>query len=293
MKFWLRAHLPHNVLSWLSFVNRYVYRGRSFIARCLYAVVDFFFPKKVSFIIVGAQKSGTTALWHFLGEHPDISPSLIKETSFFSTDANWEKGADYKAYRRQFELFPGRGSLGEASPSYMIDCLKVAPRIARYNPAVKLIFILRNPAERVYSQYKMHRAKYGLSLTFEECLEIARAGDGEYKVLDKASGFSTETITSYLEFGQYVGQIKTFLDLFDRKQMLFLRTEELVEQHTETLNKVFSFLNVKPFPVQARVIHSHDYIPMSEEAREFLRREYFDSISELESLIDWDLSHWK
>ena len=123
-------------------------------------------------------------------------------------------------------------------------------------------------------------------------MDIAKNAEGSIKASDWPEGWSAEAFESFLWYGQYAKQIKTFLEYFDMHQMLFLKTEELYEYPAETMNKVFSFLGVKPVPVNARVIHSNEHIPIKAEDREFLRREYADSISALESLLGWDLSHW-
>jgi Sulfotransferase domain len=255
----LRDYLPPNAVRVMKDISRtWFFRcSLNFIRSCLYEFDELFAPKKVSFISVGAQKSGTTALYYFLGEHPDISVSLTKETNYFATESYWENGADYKIYRRQFELFPGARKLGEASPRYMPCHQIAAPRIAEYNPDIKLIFILKNPIDRAYSQYKMHtKANKYFRLTFEECLEIAKSTDSTYNMLDY-NGLSVDmapTIRSYLGNGYYAEQIKTYLALFERNQMLFLRTEELEKEHEKTMSRVFSFLEVKHITEFKRVL---------------------------------------
>jgi len=303
---WLKNHLPTNILRPLQVINRrriglvlscsdwFGSKWRDdLIGRIIYRFASLFSAKKVSFIIVGAQKSGTTALWSFLGKHPDIELSLKKETNFFSDERNWKNGADYGAYRRQFKLLTGSKILGEASPSYMPRHEKVASRIFGYNPEIKLIFILKNPSERAYSQYKMHlKSQKDMNYPFEQCLEIAKYPDST----NEMHGIDRELLTdfkNYLDYGRYSKQIKTFLSLFERKQMLFLRTEELELEHANTLNKVFAFLGVNPVTVEQRIVHSNAMSPMSDEARELLRNEYSESIVELESLLGWDLSTWK
>lgn len=248
------------------------------------------FPsKKVSFVIVGAQKGGTTALYSFLDQHPDISMSVVKETNFFSYnyDDNW------KQYNKYFKLFSRGRILGEASPSYMLKHDIVVPRMRAYNPRFKIIFILRNPIDRAYSQYKMHKSKYNLSLSFEKCLEIAKKKEGKNIIIDQEGKLSTNTIEQYLEFGRYSNQIKSFQNSFSSKQMLFLKTEDLLKDHSKSLNLIFNFLEIPHVSIPKRIVHSHKDVEMSEVAKTILRKEYYEEITQLESILGWDLNHWK
>lgn len=103
-----------------------------------------------NFLIVGAARAGTTSLYYYLKQHPDVFMSPKKEIDFFDVDKNFEKGLDW--YERYFEGYTGQKAIGEASPLYMY-LEKVPKRIAKVIPDVKLIFILRNPVDRAYSHY--------------------------------------------------------------------------------------------------------------------------------------------
>jgi len=219
---------------------------KKIISQSKYQLAGKIYPRKVSFIIVGAQKSGTTALWRFLEKSPDISLSSVKETNFFSTESYWNGGHGESFYHSFFELFP-RHPLGEASPSYLLNHEKVAPRIKAYNPNIKLIFILRNPSERAYSQYRMHVRLYGLKLPFTDCIRLCLretpngiASSNEFETTNDIEirgedEWLVPTIKTYLKFGDYASQIKTYLEQFDRKNLLFLATNELQNYHDETM----------------------------------------------------------
>lgn len=251
-------------------------------------------PIKISFIIAGGQKGGTTALYKFLNQHPDLSMSVIKETNFFSTEEFWNSGANYQKYIAFFRAGIKPKIYGEASPSYMLYHDVVAQRIYNYNPDMKLIFIMKNPIERAYSQYKMHVKKFNLNLPFDECIKIALEQPEEDIVLHKKSGFSTKTIKLYLKFGHYSDQIKSFQRYFKPQQILFLLTEDLMDNHNETVEKVFEFIGAQPIHINSEIVHSSNGEKLnSNKARTLLFEEYKEDIIELENLIQRDLSHWK
>ena len=251
-------------------------------------------PIKVSFMVVGAQKGGTSALYSFLKKHPQVSMSNIKETNFFFTETYWSKGINYKTYHRFYNPSMKRKIYGEASPGYMLNYKEVAPRIKRYNPNTKLLFILKNPIERAYSQYKMHVKRYGLDITFSEALDIAFCDEEKDLIIfDEESGLSSETIKSYLLFGHYVEQIKGFKNLFEEKQMLFVLTEELYFNHQETMNVICDFLDIHNFNSEHKIIHSNQGDEMDSASKQRLKKYFKPHLDELGLLIGKDVSHWK
>jgi hypothetical protein len=146
---------------------------------------------QVSFVIVGAQKSGTTALYAFLRQNPKVEMSQVKETGYFWKPQYWRNGANYSLYHRFFHRSFKAKLYGEASPTYMLLNERVAPRIFDYNPSMNLIFILKNPIERVYSSYKMLVKKNGLALSFEEYLNFAVKQSDEEFVIDEVRGLTS------------------------------------------------------------------------------------------------------
>jgi hypothetical protein len=117
---------------------------------------------KVDFIIVGAQKGGTTALASFLAQHPGIFILEIKEAHFFDITRKYydskARSAPYGDYHRLFARAKPNQLWGEATPSYMF--LPFVPRrIHEYNPAVKIIFLLRDPVMRAFSHFSMQRSR--------------------------------------------------------------------------------------------------------------------------------------
>lgn len=252
---------------------------------------------RVDFLIVGAQKSGTTALAHFLSKHPEICMAPAKEVHFFDDpglqDSDWAGHEIAERYREHFGNFSGQRRVGEASPTYMF-LPGVPERIRHYNPAMKLIAILREPAERAVSHYE-HSRRLGherlpfLAALILEPLRLFR----DRRDLGEGSSLRRH---SYARRGQYAFQLKTLQSLFPAERLLFLRTEELANQHRETLLRVCAFLDLEPpssLP-DPETIHSfkrrHSVPAWS---RRWIARRCLASTLELERLLGWDLQEWK
>ena len=117
-----------------------------------------------NFLIVGVQKAGTTSIYNYLQEHPQVYMSLVKETNFLEKD--WENMppeqqnkngiVTLEKYSELFADVKDEIAIGEASPNYLFHYESSAARIKKYVPDAKLIVVLRNPVERAYSDYLMH-----------------------------------------------------------------------------------------------------------------------------------------
>ncbi len=186
-----------------------------------------------NFIICGTQKGGTTSLHWYLKDHPEIFMADTKEVHFF--DRNYEKGM--KWYKDFFKKASSYKLIGEATPSYMY-LEEVAGRIHKQLPKAKLIFVLRDPINRAYSAYWHMRRNGGEKISFEKALEK------EEKRLAQDAQVKTSAI-AYKARGRYAEQLKRYLALFPRKQILILTTKELEEEPVATLNKIGTFLGVK------------------------------------------------
>jgi hypothetical protein len=200
------------------------------------------------FIIVGAQKSGTTSLYSCLGQHPQIFPPSRKEVHYFDggrhpgTD-NFGKGE--KWYRAHFPLRM-RMSAGartfEASPLYMFNPV-VPERIFNVIPGARLIAVLRNPTERAISHY-FHEKRQG-----RESLPVMEAMQQEEQRLGPAiasKDYSSVTFIhySYKHRGLYREQLERFFSFFPRQQVLVLSSEEFFGEPDNALRKVFDFVGV-------------------------------------------------
>ena len=242
----------------------------------------------VDFLICGAQKAGTSALDAYCRRHDDLRMAHIKEVHFFDADAEFAAGEpDYPAYHARFPAAESGKRRGESTPVYMYwPC---APqRIHAYNPAMKLIAILRNPVERAYSHWQMETRRGHESLPFGEAVRQ------EARRLLQADP-DHRRAWSYIDRGRYLEQLTGLWDLFGRDQVLVLRHETLRDKPAEVLNAVSEFLGIGPFPVVPNLsVNTQGYdSAMAEADRRFLQDVFAEDISALETALDWDLELWR
>ena len=195
---------------------------------------------KVDFFIVGAPKAGTTSLYHYLNEHPQIEMSLQKEPDYFSDKAIQSQGLYYSKNRIDTEekyngLFNTQKKdviFGEGSVSYLFYPT-VAQDIKAYNPIAKIIIMLRNPIDRAFSHYLMD---YRLGLVSDSFEDIINK-----KSRDKNAHLFYQ---QYIKVGEYATQLKRYFDIFDKENILLVDYEDFKSDVTGTVNSVYSFLNV-------------------------------------------------
>ncbi len=247
--------------------------------------------RKLDFMIIGAQKCGTTALASFLGEHPDISMSSRKEVHLFDAPdidqlSSHQIDARYSGY---FENSKGR-LLGEATPIY---CYfeEIAPRLRDYHPELKLIVLLRDPVERAYSHYLMERERQQESLPYALALLAEKIRLSRDK--NKYQHDSAHRLHSYRARGLYAQQIKNLYRHFSQHQVLLLSTTALREHHADTLNSIWRFLEIDPVAVAAEEVfarHSQTGdVPVSSF---FLRKSFRADLRALQSLVDFSVREW-
>lgn len=178
----------------------------------------------VDFMIIGVQKCGTTSLAHIISQHPEIDFCYHKEPDFFSITPDWRKNLD--SYHALYSKEKSYKIKGEASTTYswLYEYPGTAQRLFDYNPNLKLIYMVRDPLERMVSHY-MH--------------EFARGRAGK--------NFRTEILQSpkYLQHSMYYAQLLPFLRLFPRQNFHFVLFDDFVNDQAKTLGKVFDFLQVK------------------------------------------------
>jgi len=242
---------------------------------------------KVDFVVAGAQKGGTTALDEYLREHPELSLPKRKELHFFDTDRYFEKEpVDYGPYHAAFSRGPSHRLLGEVTPAYLY-WPTAAERIARYNPAMKLIVVLRNPVTRAFSQWNMARQTGREWLSF---LDAMKAEPERIRTmpLEKAKRYT------YVERGFYAQQLKRLWRYFPREQTLIFKSEDLLAAPAAVLARIADFLDIAPFPPTARKsAHARDYdTAMTAEERRYLVKIFEREIRELEALLGWDCASW-
>jgi hypothetical protein len=203
---------------------------------------------RVAFIIAGVQKGGTTALFDYLGEEPGLSLSRAKEVHFFDDDAQDWATPDYGAYHAHFAAADDRPR-GEATPIYLYWPQSLE-RIRLYNPAMKLIVMLRDPVERAWSHWKMEYARGVETKAFAWCIR-----EGRQRLFSgEPWGFDREV--SYVERGFYGEQLERLFGLFSREQVLVLKSGDLRGDPGAALRQVRAFLGLpKHQAPAAREVH--------------------------------------
>ena len=196
----------------------------------------------VDFMIVGAQKCGTTALAHFLGRHPDIGMSSRKEVHLFDSpeySAAWSRSDIDRRYGRYFEHCPDVAIRGEATPIYMY-VPEVAAELRRYNPGLKLIVLLRDPVDRAISEHRMQRdrRREHLPLWLALLAEPFRLR----RDADPRKSRSETREHSYRIRGLFSRQMRNLHRHFPKEQVLVLRSDDLRRNHDETMRRVLDFL---------------------------------------------------
>jgi len=192
-----------------------------------------------TFIIIGAMKSGTTSLHHYLHEHPEICMSRVKETNFFLGEEDYARGVEW--YESLF-CECGAKARGETSPNYAMHplVLDVPERMHALIPDAKLIYLLRDPIERMISHYIHKQAK----------------GVEQRSLVDVLAASFEEP--GYIAPSLYYTQLQKFLRYYRAENILIITAEDLKWNRLPTLRKVFRFLEVDAgfkSPNYSRVYH--------------------------------------
>ena len=245
------------------------------------------------FLVLGAQKAGTTALYEYLRRHPQISGPSWKEVSFF--DRHWARGESW--YRGNFpNVARTRGKhVGEASPSYVFHPL--APRrVQEVVPEARLIVLVRNPVDRALSQYNHEVALGREPLPFEEALDAEEErlrGEQERMAADPRY-FSREWWShTYKARGRYAEQLERWLAVFPREQLLVLPSDDLGSEPARAHAQVLEFLGASPQRLDSYPrVYEREYEPMKAETRERLAAEFEEPNRRLYELLGRDLG-WR
>lgn len=206
--------------------------------------------RKVDFVVIGAQKAGTTALFDHLADDPRVNLSKVKETHFFDDETVDWANPDYGAYHAHFDLTQP-GPMGEATPIY-IFWPNSLERLAAYNSAAKLILMLRDPVERAFSHWQMEYARGVEILPFAQAIR-----EGRRRLEGLAPNHPDRRVLTYVERGFYGRQVEHLLGLFPRDQLLILRADDLRKNPTAPLAVANIFLGLQPSsgPIAPRRVH--------------------------------------
>lgn len=193
-----------------------------------------------SFLIIGAQKCGTSTLAGWLRDHPEVHFSERKELHFFSREDRWALGVDW--YCEQFAAAGDIKHVGEGTVHYM-NFPTAVDRLAEVVPDAKLIICLRDPIERAYSSYRHMHFRFATDpRTFSQAIEDElRDGRG----LPGPGPCSYEDLR-YLNQGRYAEQIEHVLARFPREQVHVVLLDDMQEAPREAFRATCGFLGIDP-----------------------------------------------
>ncbi|HNQ12121.1 MAG TPA: sulfotransferase, partial [Bacteroidia bacterium] len=195
---------------------------------------------KVNFFIVGAAKSGTTSLYHYLNSHPEIFMSELKETNYFSSKEILEQKLFYnevvineqQQYEKLFEKVKNERAIGEASVSYLYYD-KVPQRIFEYNPKAKIIILLRNPVERAISHHAMDQRMGWNNIPLSNIFDLS----SKHQQIENY-------FQQYILLGNYFAQVKRYFDCFGKENVKVILFEDIKKDIQTEVSHLYTYLNV-------------------------------------------------
>lgn len=258
---------------------------------------------KPSFLIIGAQKSGTSALHHYLRQHQDILSPLKKELHYFDN-------RQLKPIRDYLKQFPtnyfSRKISFESTPRYLYFP-GTAEKISSFNPKMKFIVLIRNPAKRAYSAWNMYKqiAKNNKLVNYFDDLEKVDKTQQFYsffykgdfpsfqKCIEHELGTPNYIEPAIVRRGHYKRQIEEYFEVFDEEQFLFIESENLKNDTTNALKSILNFLELDEFRTKNLDLseqHIRKYEnDMSSKLYKKLYNHYLKINNGLEDLIDLEI----
>jgi hypothetical protein len=250
--------------------------------------------KQPNFFLVGASKAGTTSLYNYLGQHPQVFMCPIKEPNFLADEVRkenftgemqrkierWEVSfhaylqgpvsqrfpsgpvADWQDYLKLFQCAADRPAIGEASPCYLWS--NTAPRnIASRFPDARILMVLRNPVERAFAQH-LHTLSVAASpMSFREHIDAAL----------RSNNRKIGELYPFLEFGLYDAQVRRYFECFPRDRIRIFFYEDYARDPLALLRETYRFLDVdETFTPDLRERHMEARVPRSYLLKRVLRR---------------------
>ena len=226
-----------------------------------------------NYLIVGAQRAGTTSLHHYLSQSPAVvPPPLAKGIHWF--DVDYHRSEQW--YRAQFPLqrtlravgdrVGGLAVTGEASPYYLFHPA-VPSRIAQHLPTVRILVVLRDPVGRAWSHYHHELARGFETLAFAEAIkaESSRlAGEAERLLRDEAARSMSHQHHSYISRGLYAEQLERLFDAVDRTRVMIIDSGDLRRDPDGVCAHIAEFLGIPRWRLDERTAHNarrYDSIP--------------------------------
>ena len=244
------------------------------------------------FIILGAQRAGTTTLFRVLNDHPDVvRPTVTKGTGYF--ESNYRRG--WRWYRSHFPIrfladrrTGGHAMTFESSGYYLFHPL-AAQRIAADLPRVKVVAMLRDPVERAYSAHR-HELRRGFeSEEFERALELEPerlCGEEERLRRDPAYESFAFRHHAYLTRSRYAEQVRRYVDALGADRVFLVDADRFFAEPAEELSELFAWLGLRAWlPDEVDQWNAQEREPMDSELRTRLRAVFSESDRELAKLM--------
>lgn len=225
------------------------------------------------YLIVGAQRAGTTSLHHYLAQSPAVvTPPLAKGVHWF--DVNYHRNAQW--YRSQFPLrrtlhtvgarCDGIAVTGEASPYYLFHPA-VPSRIAQHLPEVRILVVLRDPVSRAWSHYHHELARGFETLSFAAAIQAEGSrltGEADRLLRDETARSMSHQHHSYVSRGLYAEQLERLFDAVDRLRVMIIDSDDLRRDSDGVCAQIAEFLDIPPWRLEERTAHNarrYDSIP--------------------------------
>jgi len=215
-----------------------------------------------NFIVIGAAKAGTTSLHWYLGEHPSVFITPVKDPSYFAYGLD-EKGQllwgdldfhyfnvrSWPEYERLFDDTGDATAIGEASTMYL-ECPQAASRIGQALPRARIICSIRHPVDRAYSDYLMYLRHRGLR--FDPDRDLSRTAAW------------AQPDSRWMQIGRYHEQLSRYYEIFPREQIHVFLFDDLRRNSLEVVQGVYRFLSVNPtFVPDLETPHAPGGLPAS------------------------------
>ena len=252
----------------------------------IFTSIDIKYRNAVDFGIYGVQKGGTTAAVRIIAKHPELFVYLSKnpnkkeaaddEIHFF--DIEWYKGIEW--YKKHFDY--SKKLVGDKNPDimYLSECF---PLLSSVNPFIKMIFILRNPIDRAYSEYHMLKSKWNEQKSFEQLIKE----ELEYRIDEPCNLYNS--VSHILQRGLYYKQILKLLKYFPRENMIFLISEKVRNNMEDEYNKIYNFLGVKELygiKYTEEFVSSSDSKQIQPETYNIMREFFLSDVQQLEKFLN-------
>lgn len=255
---------------------RYFIRAVRIRLSHMFGVLTVKWRKTPDFLIIGAQKGGTSSLFYYFKFHPSVKRPIKKEIHYFNI--NFDKGLNW--YKAHFPFKSNNKITGEASPDYIYHP-GTPQRVKALNPEMKLILLVRDPIQRAYSAYQMNK-RMGIDprKTFEDAIQF----ELNHRIEEKMEYNYERHNYFYLDRGLYAKQLENWTKVFDKDQLLVIPSKEFFVNTAAIMQRIFRFLKIEEVQhTSSKSMNVGKYPPLSQEIYAKLKDYYEEDAALLKS----------